>query len=118
MALAESLVFAGRLGLDPAKFLDVARKSAAYSQVMDTKGPKMIAGDFSPEGRARQTLKDVYLMLEQARSVGQQLPLLEVHAEVLEACLRMGEGDRDNSIVIAEIRRRSRDGSGEHDKRQ
>jgi 3-hydroxyisobutyrate dehydrogenase-like beta-hydroxyacid dehydrogenase len=118
MALAEGLVFAGRLGLDPAKFLEIARESAACSQVMDTKGPKMVAGDFAPEGRARQTLKDVHLMLEQARIAGQQLPLLEVHAEVLEACLRMGEGDRDNSIVIAEIKRRSRDGLGEHDKRQ
>src|SRR5215472_17444757 len=37
LALAEGLVFAERLGLDPAAFLDVARGSAAYSQVMDTK---------------------------------------------------------------------------------
>jgi 3-hydroxyisobutyrate dehydrogenase-like beta-hydroxyacid dehydrogenase len=45
-------------------------------------------------------------MLEQARRVGQKLPLLEIHAEVLEACVRHGEGERDNSIVIEEIRRR------------
>jgi 3-hydroxyisobutyrate dehydrogenase-like beta-hydroxyacid dehydrogenase len=51
LALAEGLVFAARLGLDPAAFLKVARVSAAASQVMDTKGPKMIAGEFSPEGR-------------------------------------------------------------------
>ncbi len=50
LALAEGLVFASRLGLDPAAFLKVARNSAAASQVMDTKGPKMIAGEFSPEG--------------------------------------------------------------------
>jgi len=42
LALAEGLVFATRLGLDPAAFLEVARKSAAASQVMDTKGPKMV----------------------------------------------------------------------------
>ena len=45
-------------------------------------------------------------MLDQAQQVGQELPLLEVHADVLEACSRHGEGDRDNSIVIEEIRRR------------
>src|SRR5580704_5076097 len=33
LALAEGLVFAARLGLDPAAFLDVARGSAAASQV-------------------------------------------------------------------------------------
>jgi 3-hydroxyisobutyrate dehydrogenase-like beta-hydroxyacid dehydrogenase len=74
---------------------------------METKGPKMLAGDFAPEGRVRQTLKDVHLMLDQARGLGQQLPLLEIHADVLEACMRAGEADRDNSIVIEEIRRRT-----------
>ena len=77
LALAEGLVFAERLGLDPAAFLKVARASAAASQVMDTKGPKMVAGDFAPEGRVRQTLKDAHLMLDQARKTGQQLPLLD-----------------------------------------
>jgi 3-hydroxyisobutyrate dehydrogenase-like beta-hydroxyacid dehydrogenase len=106
LALAEGLIFAERLGLDPAAFLEVARASAAYSQVMDTKGAKMVAGDFAPEGRVTQHLKDVHLMLEQAKRVRQQLPLVELHAQVLEACVRYGEGDLDNSIVIAEIRRR------------
>jgi 2-hydroxy-3-oxopropionate reductase len=106
LALAEGLVFAARLGLDPAAFLDVARASAAASQVMDTKGPKMVAGDFVPEGRVRQTLKDTQLMLDQARKAGQLLPLLSVHADVLQACVDHGESERDNSIVIEEIRRR------------
>jgi 3-hydroxyisobutyrate dehydrogenase len=106
LALAEGLVFASRLGLDPAAFLDVARRSAAASQVMDTKGPKMIGGDFAPEGRVRQTLKDTQLMLDQARKAGQQLPLLQIHADVLEACVRHGDSEQDNSIVIEEIRRR------------
>jgi 3-hydroxyisobutyrate dehydrogenase-like beta-hydroxyacid dehydrogenase len=106
LALAEGLVFAARLGLDPAAFLEVARASAAASQVMDTKGPKMVAGDFTAEGRVRQTLKDARLMLEQADRVGQELPLLAVHAAVLEACIRRGDGEMDNSVVIEEIRRR------------
>ena len=106
LALAEGLVFAARLGLDPAAFLGVARASAASSQVMDTKGPKMLSGDFAPEGRVRQTFKDTQLMLDQARKAGQKLPLLEIHADVLAACMRHGDSDADNSIVIEEIRRR------------
>jgi 3-hydroxyisobutyrate dehydrogenase-like beta-hydroxyacid dehydrogenase len=106
LALAEGLVFAERLGLDPATFLDVARGSASYSQVMETKGPKMVRGDFSPEGRVKQTLKDVRLMLDQAASAGQKLSMLEVHADMLEACVRAGESDLDNSAVIREVRRR------------
>ena len=107
LALAEGLVFAQRLGLDAKSFLEVARTSACYSQVMDIKGPKMIGGDFAPEGRVTQHLKDVHLILEQAERAHQRLPLLEVHADVLEACVRQGEGDLDNSAVIQEIRRRT-----------
>jgi len=108
LAVAEGLVFAERLGLDPEAFLKVARSSAAYSQVMDIKGAKMIRGEFAAEGRISQHLKDVHLMLEQAERVKQQLPLLEIHADVLEACVRHGEAELDNSAVIKEIRRRTR----------
>ncbi|MGH6727417.1 MAG: NAD(P)-dependent oxidoreductase [Pseudolabrys sp.] len=107
LALAEGLVFAERLGLDPAAFLEVARGSASYSQVMETKGPKMVRGDFVPEARARQTLKDARLMLDQAANVGQKLSMLEVHAAVLEACVKAGEAEMDNSVIIQEVRRRN-----------
>jgi putative dehydrogenase len=106
LALAEGLTFAERLGLDPAAFLKVARTSAAFSQVMDIKGAKMVGNDFVPEGRITQHLKDVHLMLEQAERIGQKLPALEVHADVLEACVRAGEGDLDNCGIIQEVRRR------------
>jgi 3-hydroxyisobutyrate dehydrogenase-like beta-hydroxyacid dehydrogenase len=107
LALAEGIVFAERLGLDPVRFLDVARQAASYSQVMDTKGHKMVRGDFTPEGRARQTLKDVELMLAQASKLGQDLPLARLNAEILAACVRNGDGDEDNSVVIRELRRRA-----------
>ncbi len=106
LALAEGLVFAERLGLDPELFLKVARSSAAYSQVMEVKGSKMIRGEFTAEGRIAQHLKDVHLMLDQAQRLRQPLALLEIHADVLEACVRHGEGDLDNSAVIKELRRR------------
>ena len=106
LALAEGLAFAGRLGLDLASFLDVAKKSAAYSQIMDVKGDMMVKGDFSPMSTVSQHLKDVRITLEEARKRGQALPLLSTLAEVMEACERHGDGARDNAIAIEEIRRR------------
>src|SRR3954465_15713 len=106
LVLAEGLVFAERLGLDPKSFLDVARQSAAYSQVMDIKGPKMVSGDYTPQGFIHQSLKDFKLIVEQAGKRGQEMPLAALNAEVLQACLARGEGERDNSAVIEEIRRR------------
>ena len=46
-------------------------------------------------------------MMDQARRLGQELPLLKVHAAVLEACVRHGDSEKDNSIIIEEIRRRA-----------
>ncbi len=109
LALAEGMAFAERLGMNPAAFLTVAQQSAAYSQVMDTKGAKMAHGDFAPQGRARQTLKDARLILDLAARHGQELPLEAVHAAVLEACVAAGDGDLDNSVVFRELRRRRLD---------
>jgi 3-hydroxyisobutyrate dehydrogenase-like beta-hydroxyacid dehydrogenase len=106
LALAEGLVLAERMGLDVKTFFDIARGSAAYSQVMDTKGGKMVSRDFAPHGRAAQALKDVRLMLAQAAGAGQELPGCEVAASLLESCVRQGEGDKDSTVIVEEIRRR------------
>lgn len=106
LALAEGLVLAERMGLDPQTFFDIARGSAAYSQVMDTKGGKMVSRDFAPHGRASQALKDVRLMLTEAARAGQQLPACEVAAAVLESCVRHGEGEKDSTVIVEDIRRR------------
>ena len=45
-ALAEGLVFAETLGLDTEGALEVLMGSMSYSRIMDTKGKKMIQGDF------------------------------------------------------------------------
>jgi putative dehydrogenase len=106
LALAEGLVLAERMGLDAKTFFDIARGSAAYSQVMDTKGGKMVTRDFTPHGRAAQALKDVRLMLAQAARAGQQLPGCEVAATLLESCVRHGEGEQDSTVIVEDVRRR------------
>jgi 3-hydroxyisobutyrate dehydrogenase-like beta-hydroxyacid dehydrogenase len=106
VALAEGLVFAERLGLDPGEFLAAARQSAAYSQIMDVKGDKMVEGDFTPASKVAQHLKDMKIVLAEAKRRGQELPFVTVLAEVLESCIRHGDGERDNAITIEEIRRR------------
>ncbi|MGE3778206.1 MAG: NAD(P)-dependent oxidoreductase, partial [Pirellulaceae bacterium] len=68
--LAEGLSFAERCALDPRVALEVLRAGIAYSRVMDTKGPKMIEREFSPEARLAQHHKDVRLILEMAERYG------------------------------------------------
>jgi 3-hydroxyisobutyrate dehydrogenase-like beta-hydroxyacid dehydrogenase len=106
-ALAEGLVFAERMGLAPQTFLAVARDSAAYSQVMDIKGGKMVSGDFAPHGFVAQSLKDFALMAAEAKRLKQCLPLAETYTGLMQGCIAAGEGELDNSAVIKEIRRRT-----------
>jgi putative dehydrogenase len=106
-ALAEGLTFASRLGLDPVAFLEVARGSAAQSQVMDVKGPLMARREYgNPQSRVDQSLKDFKLMLAQARAAGQELPFATVYAQLLDECMRRGEGEWDNAVIVEAIRRR------------
>jgi 3-hydroxyisobutyrate dehydrogenase-like beta-hydroxyacid dehydrogenase len=104
-ALAEGLAFAEALGLDLAATLPVLLGSAAYSRQMDTKGPKMLAGDFTPQARLSQHLKDVRLMLQSADSAGVKLRLTETHRELLEQAESMGLGDLDNSAIFQTLRK-------------
>lgn len=106
-ALAEGLVFAARLGLDPVKFLGVAKGSAAYSQVMDVKGELMAKREYQkPQSRIDQSLKDFTLMLEQARAKGQALPFATVYAQMLQDCIAHGEAEWDNAALAEAIARR------------
>jgi putative dehydrogenase len=108
-ALAEGLVFATRLGLDPVAFLGVARGSAAYSQVMDVKGELMARREyFEPQSRVDQSLKDFKLMLEQARATEQALPFATVYVRMLEDCVAMGEAEWDNAAIAEAIARSRR----------
>ncbi|MHB8864141.1 MAG: NAD(P)-dependent oxidoreductase [Pirellulaceae bacterium] len=99
-ALAEGLVFAQSLGLDAEATLQVLTNSMAYSRIMDTKGRKMIEGDFRTQARLSQHLKDICLILEAAAEAGQSLPLSETHRRLLEAAEAAGYGDADNSAII------------------
>ncbi|MEZ6053978.1 MAG: NAD(P)-dependent oxidoreductase [Planctomycetaceae bacterium] len=79
---------------------EVLKASPAYSTVMDTKGEKMLTGDFAAQARLRQHLKDVRLILESAAASGATTPLSEWHAEALQALVDQGHGDDDNSSII------------------
>lgn len=98
-ALAEALVFARGIGVDPAAALEVLRGSMAYSRVMDVKGQKMLDENFSVQARLSQHLKDVRLILAN----GVKLPLSETHRDLLEQAELMGWGELDNCAIIKAI---------------
>lgn len=105
--LAEGLALAEAMGLDLPKTLAVLRASAAYSRIMDTKGEKMIAGEFAPVARLSQHLKDVRLMLHAGAEKNLPLPLSDTHRHLLERAEAEGFGALDNSAIFQVLRRPS-----------
>ena len=99
-ALAEGLAFARSLDLDDEATLQVLTGTMAYSRIMDTKGRKMIEGDFRTQAKLSQHLKDVHLMIDAAGAAGLGLPLSETHRRLLKVAAEAGFGESDNSAVI------------------
>jgi 3-hydroxyisobutyrate dehydrogenase len=66
MAVCESLTFAIRNGLDPAKTIEAIAGGAAGSWQLSNLGPRMIKGDFAPGFTIDLMQKDMRLVLEAA----------------------------------------------------
>lgn len=107
-ALAEGLVLAQALGFNSADALAVLSESPAYSRIMESKGPKMVRGDFTPQARLSQHLKDVRLMIEAGEKAGLRMPLSRAHQQVLEQGLAAGLGALDNAAIIQVLGQKSR----------
>lgn len=85
-ALAEGMVFAETLGLEPETFLALVLATPARSGAAEAKGEMMVRGDFTPQA-------------------GQPLPLSEAHARLMRGAIDAGDGDLDNAALIRQFRR-------------
>lgn len=103
-SMAEGILFAESIGIEPATALGLFKATAAYSAVMDVKGERMVTRNFTePEARLSQHAKDVGLIHQLAREQGCSLPFTELHRTVLQAFINEGDGDLDNSAILRAI---------------
>lgn len=100
-ALAEGLVFARNIGLDPEGFLPLLQDTAAASAVMTSKGPKMVTRDFAPLGRIAQSAKDFALIQDTAKD--QHLPFAQTYLDMMQLCIDNGDGGLDNAAILLAI---------------
>jgi 3-hydroxyisobutyrate dehydrogenase-like beta-hydroxyacid dehydrogenase len=115
-ALAEGMVFAERLGIPPARFLDLVLATPARSGAAEAKGRMMVEERFEPQSRIRQHLKDVDLMIGAAAAQGQALPLSEAHAKLMRSAIAAGDGDLDNAAILRQLRRERSPSSNTHER--
>jgi 3-hydroxyisobutyrate dehydrogenase-like beta-hydroxyacid dehydrogenase len=104
-ALAEGMVFAQTMGIQPETFLQLVLNTPARSEAAVVKGDMMVKEQFEPQSRIRQHLKDVQLMLDTAEMRSQNLPLSQAHAQLMRNAIAQGDGELDNAAIIRQIRR-------------
>jgi 3-hydroxyisobutyrate dehydrogenase-like beta-hydroxyacid dehydrogenase len=100
VALAESVLAAEKVGLDPGAFLEVAAGSAGNSTVLGLKGRPMFERDFTPLFKLEHMLKDVRHCLDEARALGVELRLGSLVEPLYAKAAESGHEEEDFAAVI------------------
>jgi len=98
-AIAEALSAVGQAGVDPRRFLEVARAGSSGSTMMELKAEPMLEEDFQPLFKLEHMLKDVRHCLAEARALGVQLQLGEVAERLYSRAAAEGHGGDDFAAV-------------------
>jgi 3-hydroxyisobutyrate dehydrogenase-like beta-hydroxyacid dehydrogenase len=104
LALAEGLVLGTKAGMQTDNLLRVLQDAACSSKTMIDKGPKMLNGEFSPEGHVRTSLKDARLALEQGARLGAPMLVTSLWTQLQQAAYQQGLADMDSSAFIEVLR--------------
>ena len=102
-AVSEGITLVRGSGIDPSIFIHILNSTYFKTGLSEKKGPKMVSGDFTPQARLSQHIKDVRLMIAEASRGGNTLPLTATHLQLLELAEATGLGDHDNSAIIKAI---------------
>jgi len=104
LALAEGLVLGMKAGMEGESLLRVLQDAACSSKTMIDKGPKMLKGDYAPEGQVRTSLKDARLALEQGTRLGAPMLVTSLWAQLQQAAYQQGLAELDSSAFIELLR--------------
>lgn len=98
--LSESMTLVRKSGIDPTLFLEVVSGGGARSGMAEMKGPKMLAGDYSPQFMTRLMLKDLKLAGNFAEAQEVPMPAFAAVKELFQMACSSGYGDEDMSAII------------------
>ena len=102
-AVAEALLFAKKAGADPVKVREALMGGFASSRILEVHGERMNKRTFDPGFRIRLHRKDLALALDAAKSLELALPNTAATAQLMNAALALGDGDKDHSGLICTL---------------
>jgi len=98
-ALGEALVLAKKSGIDPQVVFDAIKGGLAGSNVMNTKGPMMIGGNFDPGFRIVLHQKDLHNAILTGKEAGVPLIITSTVQQILGSLINDGKGNADHSAI-------------------
>lgn len=99
-AAAEALALGIRAGADPKTLFDVISASAGSSWMWQNRVPHILEGDDTPRSAISIFVKDLGIVLDQARTLTFPLPLAAAAHQLFLAAAASGHGGRDDAFVI------------------
>jgi 3-hydroxyisobutyrate dehydrogenase-like beta-hydroxyacid dehydrogenase len=98
--IAEALLYASRMGAEPARVIEAISAGMAGSKMLDLMGPKMAARDFVAGIEARLHAKDIAMVTGTMRDLGIEMPATEVAHRQLARLVDLGWGHDDTSSLL------------------
>ena len=99
-AVGEALLFASKMGADPAKVRQALMGGFAASRILEVHGERMIRRTFDPGFRIELHQKDLSLALSNARQAGVTLPNTATAQELFNTCAAHGGRAWDHSALV------------------
>ena len=97
---AEALAFGIRAGADPQTLYDVISASAGSSWMWQNRIPHILDADDTPRSAVNIFVKDLGIVLDQARSLTFPLPMAAAAHQLFLAAAAAGHGQADDAFVI------------------
>jgi len=97
---AEALALGIRAGADPKTLFEVISSSAGSSWMWQNRVPHILAGDDTPLSAVNIFVKDLGIVLDQARALTFPLPMASAAHQLFLAAAASGHGARDDAFVI------------------
>lgn len=102
-AVSEALLLAAQGGADPQAVREALMGGFAGSRILEQHGQRMIDRDFAPGAPARIQLKDLRMILDEARAEGLTLPLAQQAHNSYLSLVANGHADVDHSGLLLEL---------------
>ena len=97
---AEAMALGIRAGANPQTLFDVISNSAGSSWMWQNRMPHVLAGDDTPLSAVNIFVKDLGIVLDQARALTFPLPMASAAHQLFLAAAASGHGARDDAFVI------------------